>query len=147
MIHRILATNVVLKNMGVLDDSDCSFCNEMQDSIQHMFWDCGHVKAFWESFIRGVNTCHDHTMNLSLSAPLVILGYDKNVKSNGIFYYIILLAKFFIFKCKVNKTLPYYDNFKTYLKVKYEIEKYISMKSMTYNTFANEWFCFQSLVE
>ena len=38
IIHRIIATNIVLNKMGVTANTQCGFCNDEKDSIQHMFW-------------------------------------------------------------------------------------------------------------
>ena len=44
---RIIATNVVLKEMGVKECQDCSFCENEKDSIVHLFWRCPWINNFW----------------------------------------------------------------------------------------------------
>ena len=46
IVHRIIATNIVLKEMGIVQTNKCSFCEEEKDSIQHMFWNCNCVHTF-----------------------------------------------------------------------------------------------------
>ena len=37
LVHRILGTNVVLKHMGIENDSNCSNCRKERDTINHLF--------------------------------------------------------------------------------------------------------------
>ena len=46
LLHRILTTNIVLKEMGIAQDVLCNFSNLERDSIQHCMWRCQHVKLF-----------------------------------------------------------------------------------------------------
>ena len=36
IIHRIIATNIVLNKMGVTANTQCGFCNDKKDSIEHL---------------------------------------------------------------------------------------------------------------
>ena len=49
IIHRIIATNIVLNKMGVTANTQCGFCNDEKDSIVHMFWKCACIRRFWTS--------------------------------------------------------------------------------------------------
>ena len=37
LVHRIIATNIVLMHIGVENDITCSFCRQDRDSINHIF--------------------------------------------------------------------------------------------------------------
>ena len=50
IVHRIIATNVVLMHMGIENGITWSFCRQDRDSINHIFWSCTHVRSFWEQF-------------------------------------------------------------------------------------------------
>ena len=49
IIHRIIATNIVLNKMGVTANTQRSFCSGEKDSIEHMFWKCACIRHFWTS--------------------------------------------------------------------------------------------------
>ena len=55
LLHRILATNIVFKEMGLAQSVLCDFCIPLErDSLQHCMCRCEHVKSFWnelEKFI------------------------------------------------------------------------------------------------
>ena len=52
LLHRILATNVVLKEMVITQSVLCDFCNLDRDSLQHCKWGCEHKKSFWNELER-----------------------------------------------------------------------------------------------
>ena len=49
VLHRILATNEFLRKNKIKDDSTCQNC-EHEETLEHLFWDCKEVKAFWSDF-------------------------------------------------------------------------------------------------
>ena len=46
LVHRILATNIVLMHMGIENDINCSFCRQERDSINHIFLEMCVRKVF-----------------------------------------------------------------------------------------------------
>ena len=46
LVHRILATNIVLMHMGIENDINCSFCRRERDSINHIFLEMCVRKVF-----------------------------------------------------------------------------------------------------
>ena len=71
------------------------------------------MRSFGEQFQIVVNAgCSNATLNENI----VLFGHDINFKSDNTFDLIILQAKFFIYKCKINKTIPHLHLFKRYLK-------------------------------
>ena len=47
ILRRLIATNIVLKEMKVVNDTKCKFCTNERDSIQHVFWKCDYIIRFW----------------------------------------------------------------------------------------------------
>lgn len=139
IVNRILATNITLQHMGIERDSDCTFCMRERESIQHIFWRCEHIGPFWQQFQLNVNRDCGHSGLLTLNENIVLFGHDSNFESDEIFDLILLLAKFFIYKCRINRNIPRMDLFKRYLKTRYETEKYISRVNMTFDNFMLKW--------
>ena len=48
LLHRILATTIVLKEMGIVQSALRDFCNLVRDSLQHYMRVYQHVKSFWK---------------------------------------------------------------------------------------------------
>ena len=93
LIHRILATNVVLHGMGIKDTDVCSFCKQVKDSLQHMFWDCDIVGHFWQLFQTTINTICTQTNSIELNQQIIFFGYKENFRTVKIFDLILLHAK------------------------------------------------------
>ena len=145
IIHRILGTNVVLKEMGLSADEKCGLCGDERDSIEHMFWDCDVAQVFWMQFVNLVKQKCDNAHTLRLSKCLVILGIDDNIKTDTIFCFILLLAKKYIYACKLEKCLPSIDVFKRKLSSRYKIENYNSILEQTQHTFKVKWLSYRQL--
>ena len=47
LLHRRIATNEFLTKIGVRDNPNCSFCNEEQEKLFHLFWSCPKVLSFF----------------------------------------------------------------------------------------------------
>ena len=83
---------------------------------------------------------------LHLMKILYCFDYDIHFKSDNIFDLIILQAKFFIYKCKINKTVPQLHLFILYLKTDFEVYKY-NAKLQNYHKIVIEWCPYQQLIE
>ena len=46
-LHRRFFTNNILFKMRIKDSPLCTFCNESDDSNEHMLIECGKVKTLW----------------------------------------------------------------------------------------------------
>ena len=46
IIHRIIATIIVLNKMGVTANTQCGFCNDEKDSTEHTFWKGACIRLF-----------------------------------------------------------------------------------------------------
>ncbi|WP_419609554.1 reverse transcriptase family protein [Thiolapillus sp.] len=147
LVHRILATNVVLMHMGVENDITCSFCKKERDAINHIFWRCDSIKPFWEQLQIALNDRGVNAVSITLNESIVLFGHDVNFRSDDTFDLIILVAKFFIYKCKVKKIIPQFHFFKQYLRNTFEVYKHNSKVNMSYNKFMTSWHLYKTLVE
>ena len=111
------------------------------------FLRCEHVKRFWEQLQTVVNNACANGLFVNLSESIVLLGHDCSFKSDDTFDLIILLAKFFIYKCKVNKNIPQFHLLRNYLKTAFEAYKYIAIINMSYDKFTKEWQFYKTLME
>ena len=98
-MHRILATNSLLQNMGLLLDNRCSFgCGE-EDTISHLFCDCRFVEPFWRRIHYLINVkCN---LNIPEGNDMDILFGNKTL--DKVINKIILQANFTSTYLEVNK--------------------------------------------
>ena len=139
IVHRIIGTNKSLKWMNIVNSDSCAFCDEMPESIQHLFWGCEIVHTFWTKLEQHMNMRCDHMNNVRFNEHVILFGYANFFISDDVFDFIILFAKFYVYKCKLANARPVLSVFIKQLHMRYEIEKYLSVIHMEYHTFRNSW--------
>ena len=131
--------------MGVTSNENCSFCGTMRETIEHVFWHCPITQTFWLHFENLINEKCPNAHNMRMTDSLVILGSDKNIKIDPTFYFILVLAKQFIYKCKIGSSIPNIINFKKMLSSRYKIEEYNAKLSLSLHTFNMNWIMYKNL--
>ena len=111
IMHRIVGTNVMLKEMGVTKNNKCSFCLIAKDTIQHIFWERKHSQQFWTRLLVLLKEKCTSCYRLRLSECLILFGID-DIKTENVFDFILLLAKQYLYKCKIEKQFPNIDIFR-----------------------------------
>ena len=94
-----------------------------------------------------VNDACANGLFVNLNESIVLFGYDCNFKSDDTFDLIILLAEFFVYKCKVKENIPQFHLFKNYLKIAFEAYIYIVIINMSCDKFTKEWQFYKTLME
>ena len=88
----------------------------------------------------------ENCSNLKLIVELILFGNEENTKTDDAFDQIILLAKYFIYKCRIDKIKPNIEHFLKELKTSYDAEKYSHSLETTYTRFVKKWYPYQQLV-
>ena len=145
--HRTLVTNTVLKEMGIVDSNVCSFCRREKDTIEHYLWDCEYSKEFWLELETTLKEKCDNCKRIKLNKELILFGTDDQNKTEEIFDLIILIAKYFVYKSRINKTKPRFSGFLNELQNRYNIEKQVSFLEMKYHDFNLKWCLYTNLFE
>ena len=145
--NRILVTNNILKEMNVINDNTCSFCNTVKDSIFHYLWDCDYVQSFWNRLLRYLKEHCNHCTRLEFNPCLILFNFDDNTIVDTVFVKILLTAKFFIYKCRIQKRLPDVDNFLLYLKEIYTIDKFVATMQMNKNKCTVNWAPYMTIIQ
>ena len=101
ILHNIYPTSILLKKMKIRDSDLCIYCNTI-DTIEHFFFDCGHIKSMWKEIEKLITKHTNHIM--SLDARTVLLGAlpkSNLIKSKvNVINLLILIGKLVISKCK-----------------------------------------------
>ena len=108
------------------------------------------MRSFWEQFQTVVNAGCSNVTSVTLNENIGLFGHDIHFKSDNTFDLIILQAKFFIYKCKINinnKAIPQLHLFKHYLKTNFEVYKYNAKLNMSYDKIVIEWCPYQQLID
>ena len=106
LLHRRLATNTSLTKINIKDNEQCTFCQK-EETLIHLFWPCSETNLFWQDFKQWLTNRTEFSNALNLSPSLVLHRKRQN------FYF--LVARFFIWVCKMRNNLPKIENFPPFL--------------------------------
>lgn len=137
ILHRILATNCLLVKMKIIEDNLCSFCRVLPETIEHLFWHCTLVTEFWESIDAWLyETIH---FSLNINKQTALFGITYNVRANKPINYILILTRYYIYKCRINNKQLSLQAWRKEVKQFLNIEKYIAIKNSNYEQLARNW--------
>jgi len=145
LLHRILPTGKYLALCKLINSSSCVFCENEVETLNHLFWNCNYVHNFWNKLLRMLHERCDHCARLNFNQQLIIFGVAENVFTDQAIDFILLNAKFYIYKCKLQKIKPEIDIFIQQLKFRYSIEKSLASTPGKLITFEQNWTLYRNL--
>ncbi len=139
-LMRIIPNNSFLFKCKIKPSNLCEFCHMTIDSNKHMFWECINIQSFWSNINELLHTnILDYTVNLTYECKSFCNAKVPCKKKTVIISFIILLAKYFILKCKSETTIPTIVHFNAYLKRTINIEKTIASMRDKLDKFHSKW--------
>ena len=122
----------------------CDFCSACTDSTKHMFWECNKVQHLWSEVSIMIQNKFGLEHNTHLTFEIISFCNLKctRVQNNNAINFIILLAKYFIFKCKCESIVPLFPQYMNYLTHRLKIEETISHLKHTHELFSQRWSTF-----
>ena len=94
------------------------------ETVKHLFWECHQSQLFWsqlKTFLLGLGIV------IELNYKLICFGNLNVPLKQHLLNFIIISANYFIFRNKYTKTIPNFQEYKTFLYRRIEIEKYIAL--------------------
>ena len=137
--HRILPTKKYLHLCKLTHSPLCVFCNRHVETLNHLFWDCNFVQSFWKDFIKTIQEKCTHCDRLNLSEELILFGKSENVYTDKAIDSILLYAKYFVYKCKLQERRPLIDQCISELKHRVTIEKVLASRTGKLCSFKDKW--------
>ena len=145
--YRILVTNSVLLSMKVTTNNLCNFCQTEKDTIFHYMWKCEHTQTFWVDFERTMKNECLNCDRLTMNPTLVLFGFDGTTKTDSGFDFILLHAKFYVYKCRLNKTKPTMQMFIRELKIIRDVDKYVHRIESSLDKYLLKWMSYNALLD
>ena len=102
----------------------CAFCNAEEESLEHLLYLCKISSFFWKELLSWIAVEANIVLNASLLD--ILFGKFDLEKDFLLVNHIFLLAKYFIYKCKLSQVIPTLLVFKAKLKATYKVELYIA---------------------
>ena len=145
-LMRIIPSNSFLLKCNIATSALCDFCTMEIESINHLFWECLYVQQFWTETS---NFLKDYNVDISFSLKTVFFGITQQINNPNIQVknFIILLAKYFIFRSKCQKIPLSSVHFKSYLRQRLKIEKHIYLIKDNLTQFEKKWHSFNALLD
>ena len=110
----------------MVDSPLCAFCNAEEESLEHLLYFCKASTFFWKELLSWIAVEANIVLNASLLD--ILFGKFDLEKDFLLVNHILLIAKYFIYKCKLSKVIPLLLVFKAKLKATYKVELYIMRK-------------------
>ena len=121
LLHRQLPTNSFLKKVGLRDDDKCTFCHKEIENLIHLFWRCKKTKEFWDSLFKWLKSCQfslseNNYLHINMALDLRPDSSKHKLQIN----FCCLIAKYYIWLCRLKEHPPFLNNFLLYFKHIYE---------------------------
>ena len=123
ILHLILTTNRSVAKFKENQTDLCTFCNHKSETILHLFWECSIVKVFWDKLLFLLKKRCLHADRLVFNERLILYGHSEFIYTDKILDKIILLAKMYIYRNKVQGQNLNIKTFLSYVYDRYCIEK------------------------
>ena len=105
IINKYLPTNSLLYKMHKVPSYCCTFCHFVKETMVHLFVDCFYTKNFWMKVREHYNILRD----VNLNEYIILYG---SIRYDDVCNKIILYAKYYIWKCRLNENRPVFENYK-----------------------------------
>ena len=142
----IISTNKFLLKCNIAMSALCDFCTMEIETINHLFWEYLYVQQFWTELSNLLKDCN---IGITFSLRTITFGITQRINNPNIQVknFIILLAKYFIFKSKCKKLPLSFIHFKSYLKQRLKVEKQIHLMKDKLTQFGRKWSNFSTLID
>ena len=123
LLNRCLVTNSFLNKIGIIPSPACSFCGELNESLEHFFICCRYTKDFWAEVIKwfdnqGVKIEHLSDKDMMFG----ILRCEDELLIN----HILITAKQYLCSCRQNKSRPSIKVFNSKIKMIHQLDTMIA---------------------
>ena len=142
-LHRRVATNDFLLKIGKKETDSCSFCAGSPETLTHLFWHCRSTQTFWNNVSQWTSEELDLTnLNITPFSPALCLGIIDNI-SNLLLHHFLLIARHYIYSCKLRNTIPMVQVYTQLVIRSMEIEKQIAFDNNNLASFRKKWATFK----
>ena len=132
IFHRILGINNFLLKVKYIDSSNCYFCTNEQETIQHLFWNCSKVHPIISNYLK-----HNGTIYSDLIVKEILFGYvnfNTYAKNTS-----LILCKMYFFKCRTRKQIPTETGARNFISIKFKILRETAIQNNNLEYFTEDW--------
>ena len=136
LLYNLTPSNLYLKRIKKSDSDKCNWCLEIDDTA-HYFASCKELIPFWNSFTKWCQGWLDEEINFTVKDVLIgiLINNTKYETINAC----ILIAKWHIYKDKLNNSNSFFYKYLCELKYYINIEKTIALKNKKLHKYIEKW--------
>ena len=135
--HDIVFTKSKLFKAKLASSNLCYLCLKTKQDLKHMLVSCPVVTEFWKIFLEWYETLT--AAKLELSTVKILYGIIQNDHFLKLTNHLLLIAKYYIYCCSINKEPLHFCTYLTIVISKAEIEKQISTRANSNERYYNKW--------
>ena len=135
IINRIISTNTFLYRIGKAESAVCTFCNERDETLCHILWECRIVKDFIKDIVAYFRKEYNFIVNISVQSWI----FPRLADESEINILIFTLAKQVIFRARHNTQFPSIHHFHHILKREAENESNFFLRHKSTDKFLSKW--------
>ena len=132
----------------MIDSPLCAFCQTEVESLEHIFFHCNVTKTFWNLLSSWL--IKQKMITTSLTLENVLFRVLNAIEDFLILNHLLLLAKFYIYRCKLDIIHPSLNAFVAKIRANFQIEQNIASKNDKLDKHYKKWNkvlpCFTKLV-
>jgi hypothetical protein len=136
LLFNLIPRNLYLHRIKKSDTNRCDTCQKLDD-IAHYFHECQSLKSFWNSFTQWWKNMTNEQINLD--SKIITVGITEMQTKNQLLNACILLAKWHIYKNKLNQSLIFFYKYLCDLKYYLVIEKMLAIRNNRLITYQRLW--------
>ena len=137
ILNNIIFTNEKLFRFKMINSPLCVFCQTEVESMEHLFFYCNITKLFWKSLMTWIIEKKISITQLTLEN--VLFGVFNIKEDFQILNHLILVAKFYIYKCKLHNVHPSLNVFLVKVKATCQIEQKIATDNNKLGKHYKKW--------
>ena len=116
LLYKLLPTGRFLYLRKLVDSPICSLCNQVEETLSHMLWDCPTIQDYWFDIQGWLHANFSHCSKILFSREFIILENKVNTVTDRIFVLFMLIAKYHVFTSRLQGTTPHPNIFIQKLK-------------------------------
>lgn len=137
LLNNIVFTNDKLFRFKMIDSPFCAFCQTEVESLEHLFFHCNVTKTFWNLLSSWL--IKQKIITTSLTLENVLFGVFNVIEDFLILNHLLLLAKFYIYRCKLDIIHPSLNVFIAKIRANFQIEQNIASKNNKLDKHYKKW--------
>ena len=123
LLHNKIFCNNVLFYWKLVDSQQCDFCDWDKQDLLHLLYHCPASQAIWRNLMNYFRSL-DIDMSELLLSPENIVYSLLHPRPGNVINTLVLLCKFYLFRCKVQLSTPTFRELLDELELFYRIELY-----------------------